>query len=111
MDLDLKEANKVIGKTYKDFRKRKNITQEEVANKADLTPEYLSKFENGKYNASIYNIILLCKAINISPIQLISSFFDDTPDTLVASIADEGKDMNVSDQKLILELVKRLKNK
>ena len=110
MDLDLKEANKLIGKTVKDFRKSKNITQEEVANKADLTPEYLSKFENGKYNASIYNIILLCKAIDINPIQLINSFFEDTPDTIVASILDEVKDMDISDQKLVLDLVKRLKN-
>ena len=57
--MDLKEANKIIGNTYKQIRKSKKFTQEEVAEKSDLTPEYLSKFENGKYNASIYNIILL----------------------------------------------------
>lgn len=56
--MDLKEANKIIGNTYKQIRKSKKFTQEEVAEKSDLTPEYLSKFENGKYNASIYNIIL-----------------------------------------------------
>lgn len=49
--MDLKEANKIIGNTYKQIRKSKKFTQEEVAEKSDLTPEYLSKFENGKYNA------------------------------------------------------------
>lgn len=57
--MDLKEANKIIGNTYKQIRKSKKFTQEEVAEKSDLTPEYLSKFENGKYNASIYFVKLL----------------------------------------------------
>ncbi|MEE0268508.1 MAG: helix-turn-helix transcriptional regulator [Clostridia bacterium] len=106
--MDLKEANKIIGNTYKQIRKSKKFTQEEVAEKSDLTPEYLSKFENGKYNASIYNIILLCKAIDTNPTQL---FNDDNSAAIITTITDELKDMDVSDQKLILSLIKRIKNK
>lgn len=109
--MDLKEANKIIGNTYKQIRKSKKFTQEEVAEKSDLTPEYLSKFENGKYNASIYNIILLCKAIDTNPTQLFNRFFDDNSAAIITTITDELKDMDVSDQKLILSLIKRIKNK
>lgn len=109
MDLNLKETNKIIGETYKKMRKTKKYTQEEVAEKSDVTPEYLSKFENGKYNASIYNIILLCKAIDTNPIQLLNLFFEDTTDTIITTIVDELKDMNLEDQKMILELIRRLK--
>ena len=109
--MDLKEANKIIGNTYKEIRKSKKFTQEEVAEKSDLTPEYLSKFENGKYNASIYNIILLCKAINTNPTHLFNQFFDDDSNAIVTTITDELKNMDISDQKLILDLVQRIKNK
>lgn len=109
--MDLKEVNKIIGNTYKQIRKSKKFTQEEVAEKSDLTPEYLSKFENGKYNASIYNIILLCKAIDTNPTQLFNQFFDDNSAAIITTITDELKDMDVSDQKLILSLIKRIKNK
>lgn len=109
--MDLKEANKIIGNTYKQIRKSKKFTQEEVAEKSDLTPEYLSKFENGKYNASIYNIILLCKAIDTSPTQLFNQFFEDNSIAIVTTITDELKDMDISDQQLILNLIRRLKNK
>lgn len=109
--MDLKEANKIIGNTYKQIRKSKKFTQEEVAEKSDLTPEYLSKFENGKYNASIYNIILLCKAIDTNPTQLFNQFFDDNSAAIITTITDELKDMDVSDQKLILSLIKRIKIK
>lgn len=57
--MDLKEANKIIGNTYKQIRKSKKFTQEEVAEKSDLTPEYLSKFENGKYNVILYYFVKL----------------------------------------------------
>ncbi len=107
--MDLKEANKIIGNTYKQIRKNKKFTQEEVAEKSDLTPEYLSKFENGKYNASIYNIILLCKAINTNPTQLFNQFFEKDSDAIITTITDELKDMTLEDQNMILDLIKRIK--
>ncbi len=109
MDLNLKDVNKIIGKSFKDIRKSKKYTQEEIAEKCNVTPEYLSKFENGKYNASIYNIILLCRAIHISPMQLLHSFFDDTNETVISNLLDELKTLQLEDQKLLLEFVKRLK--
>lgn len=111
MELNLKEANKIIGSTYKKIRKARKYTQEEVAEKSDVTPEYLSKFENGKYNASIYNIILLCKAIDTSPMQLLHFFFEDTSEGIMENLIDELKDLDIEDQKLILEVTKRIKNK
>ena len=107
--MDLKEANKIIGNTYKKIRKSKKFTQEEVAEKSDLTPEYLSKFENGRYNASIYNIILLCKAIDTNPTQLFNQFFKDDSDAIITTITDELKDMSLQDQKLVLNLIRRIK--
>lgn len=109
MDLDLKDVNKKIGQTFKEIRKSKKYTQEEVAEKSNVTPEYLSKFENGKYNASIYNIILLCNSINTSPMQLLHFFFEDTNDTIMSNLLDELKTLELEDQKLILEIVKRIK--
>lgn len=111
MDLNLKETNKLIGSTYKRIRKSRKFTQEEVAEKSDVTPEYLSKFENGKYNASIYNIILLCKAVGTSPMQLLHFFFEDDSEGVMKALIDELKDLNLEDQKMILNLVQRLKNK
>lgn len=111
MDLSLKKTNKIIGETFKKIRKERRYTQEEVAGKSNVTPEYLSKFENGKYNASIYNIILLCKSIDASPMLLLHSFFESSEEGIVDTLIDELKDLNISDQKLFLDLVRRFKAK
>lgn len=109
MDLDVKETNKIIGQTFKKIRKSKKLTQEDIAEKSDITPEYLSKFENGKYNASIYNIILLCRAVDISPMRLLHYFFSSNDDCIIENLLDELKDLNLDDQKIVLNLVRRLK--
>lgn len=109
MDLDLKQTNKIIGNSFKKIRKARKFTQEEVAEKSDVTPEYLSKFENGKYNASIYNIILLCKSVDTNPMQLLHFFFEDSQDKVMENLISELQDLNSEDQKLILDLIKRMK--
>lgn len=110
MDWKMKETNKIIGETFKKIRKNRKYTQEEVAQKCDITPEYLSKFENGKYNASVYNIILLCKAIDTNPMQLLHFFFENSNEGILETLTDELKDLSTEDQKLFLDLVKRFKS-
>lgn len=51
------------------------------------------------------------KAIDTNPTQLFNQFFDDNSAAIITTITDELKDMDVSDQKLILSLIKRIKNK
>ena len=43
--MDLKEANKIIGNTYKQIRKSKKFTQEEVAEKLGVSRQTVSKWE------------------------------------------------------------------
>jgi len=110
MQIELKEANLIIGNAFKKIRKARKLTQEEVAEKSDVTPEYLSKFENGKYNASIYNIILLCRSVKTTPMKLLSPFFEDSDESIIDNLVNELNELSIDDQKMILDFIKRLKN-
>lgn len=46
------------------------ITQEELAEKADLHPTYVGSVERGERNIAIENIIALAKALGCSPKDL-----------------------------------------
>lgn len=46
------------------------MTQEELAEKADLHPTYVGSVERGERNISIENIISLAKALGCSPKDL-----------------------------------------
>lgn len=46
------------------------LTQEELAEKADLHPTYVGSVERGERNIALENIIILAKALNCSPKDL-----------------------------------------
>lgn len=56
----------LIGKRLKEFRKEKNITQEELANILNTTHSTISAYENGKTTILTAFAYEICKRYNIS---------------------------------------------
>ncbi len=55
-----------FGKRLREFRKRRNMTQKEVATKIGVSEQALSKWENGECLPDVYNLKLLALALNVS---------------------------------------------
>ena len=51
-------------------RRAKGLSQEALAEKADLDRTYLSDIERGVRNPGIKNVILIAKALGITPSDL-----------------------------------------
>ena len=62
----------LVGKRVKDLRNKLGISQEELADIAQLDRTYITSVECGRRNISIVNIEKLAKALNVS----LSEFFD-----------------------------------
>ncbi len=58
---------KVVGSNVKYYRFLSGYTQEELAEKTDLSPRYISDIENAKGNIPIDTIELLSRALKINP--------------------------------------------
>ena len=56
---------KLIGARIKEAREKANITQEVLAEKADITVVYLSKIENGKVHPSLETLYDVCTPISL----------------------------------------------
>lgn len=85
MYYDQKESGKRIAK----LRKDKGLTQEQLADKLNISTDYIGKMENGRYGGSIDLLVE------------ISEFFEVTLDYLIL-----GKEM--SDGTAIKETVKKV---
>lgn len=56
-----------IGRRIKKEREEKQITQEQLAELSDLSPNYISKMENGTYtNIGSKHLIDICNVLNIT---------------------------------------------
>jgi transcriptional regulator with XRE-family HTH domain len=63
-----------FGKRLSEVRKKKNITQEKLADAVELHRTYIGFIEQGKRNPSIGNIYKISKALKISLKELFEPF-------------------------------------
>lgn len=72
----MKTKDKAIvqfGEKVKAARKKKNISQEELASIANLHRTYIGMIERGEKNITLINIIKLARALDVSASQLLES--------------------------------------
>lgn len=59
------DKQRVIGETIKDARSIKNLTQIKVSKDINISRNYLSDVENGRYMPSVETLFDLAKYLNI----------------------------------------------
>jgi len=60
-----------LGQNTAKHRRAKDLTQEALAEKAGLDRTYLSDIERGVRNPGIKNVVLIAKALGITPSKLL----------------------------------------
>lgn len=73
-NVDLLEQYSTFCDNIKKYRKEKNLTQEELAELADLSISYVKQIESGKIfkNITLTTILKLSKALN-TPLKILFS--------------------------------------
>jgi transcriptional regulator with XRE-family HTH domain len=61
----------VIGNNVRHYRKRLDISQEELGDSAGLDRTYIGGIERGERNVSALNIAKLAKALKVKPEKLL----------------------------------------
>lgn len=61
-----------FGQKIKDIRKKKELSQEELASKSGLHRTYISDIERGDRNVSLKNVEKLAKALGLKPSELLN---------------------------------------
>ncbi|MCI2113019.1 MAG: helix-turn-helix domain-containing protein [Ruminococcus sp.] len=96
-----------IGNRITELRKRLGWTQEELAEKADLTPQFVSYAESGKRAMRPENLLKLSKALNVSADYLLTGEIIDK-DLLILS--DKIKQLSPSQIRIIENIVDQCNN-
>lgn len=59
------KVKELIGRRIQELRKAKRLSQEKVAEKADISPTYLSRIECGRENPTLDMFIKLANALEV----------------------------------------------
>jgi transcriptional regulator with XRE-family HTH domain len=59
------QHRRILGETIRAHRKKAKLSQEALAEKADLSPVYISRVECGKENISVDAAMRVAKAVGV----------------------------------------------
>jgi|ERR1051326_4372918 transcriptional regulator with XRE-family HTH domain len=88
-----------LGSTLRELRKERKLTQEDLADKAKINPNYYGRIERGEINLTLDTLIAISSGLNVS----IADFFGRIPSIALF----DSKKL----QKEVQELVARLDRK
>lgn len=67
----LTNISEILGQRIRFYRKQRSLSQEDLAELAELHPTYIGQIERGEKNASIETIYKISNALNIPIVQLL----------------------------------------
>lgn len=77
--------NKTIGLRIKQSRKAVKLTQEQLAEKIEVSTQYISDLERGIVGTSIPTLIKICDCLSVSSDYLLRGIEPDNPHSLCLS--------------------------
>lgn len=99
---------KLIGQRLQAVRKSKKITQEIVAEQANITSVYLSKIENGKVKPTIETYAAICSFLDCDLGSLLSETRSDSPNYQGERVVELFRACAPEIKPIALELLKKL---
>lgn len=99
-----------LGKRIHDTRLKQNMSQMELAEKAQLHPTYISQIEHGKANLSVTVFRRLTEALQVSADWLLQADVPTTNDLLAQEVAVLLFDCSTTERKALLKVLQEMKS-
>lgn len=99
-----KEVNIQIGERIKQAREQAKMTQEQLAERVAVSPQYVSDLERGVVGISIPTLKRVCTVLHVSSDQLL---FDQKAESHLSGIVDKCKGLSPKQLYLLLEIIER----
>lgn len=106
----MKELNfERISQKLKEIRISKGITQEYVADIADVNTSHISNIENNRVKVSLSTLVQICNALDVTVDYILADEYNDTSSAIEQEILKELRLCNADTQKRILKIIEILK--
>lgn len=97
-----------IGKKIKETRISRHLTQEYIANAADVNTSHISNIENNRVKVSLSTLVQICNALDTTVDYILADEYNHPSSVIEQEILHEVQSCNLETQKQILKIVKAL---
>ena len=98
--------NNLIGLRIKEIRKRRGITQAQLAEMTDLSVPYVSYLENGKKKISLETLIRTCNALEVTLDDLLAGTQTSNRMDYQTDIGLLLRDCSAEERRFLFEVIK-----
>ena len=105
MDLD----DHQIGERIRSLRKRNGMTQEQLAEAANLSVPYISHMERGLKRPSLETLVRLAVALHVTAGVLLSGIQPEDRSAFLADVQEQLDDCSLQERQVMLEVAWALK--
>jgi len=98
--------NNLIGLRIKEIRKRRGITQAQLAEMTDLSVPYVSYLENGKKKISLETLIRTCNALEVTLDDLLAGVQTSNRMDYQTDIGLLLRDCSTEERRFLFEVIK-----
>ena len=99
-----KEINIQIGEQIKAAREQSKLTQEQFAERIDVSPQFVSDLERGVVGASIATLKSICTVLGVSSDQIL---FGSETENRAAAIAEKCKSLSEKQYMILSEIISK----
>jgi len=104
------ENLKEIGARIAQARKKRSISQADLADKAQISVSHMSDIENGKKQIGIEIFIRITEALNVSADWLLRASNDESRKIDTAEIEDLLSDCSAMERQTLIKVIKEVKS-
>ena len=98
-----------FGREIRRRREALSLTLEQLAEKAELTPNYIGTIENGKRDPSLSTVLSLAKGLRVPPAELFGGVQDLSSAATEAGLLFDGVSPEI--QEAVLKLLRSVSKK
>lgn len=98
----------MVGLRIREIRVSRNLTQEELAELANISVNHISALERGVKNAKLSTFVVIANALQVSSEALLIDVIPYSLNGVVSELLEDLEKLSSSEQKKILKAVKIL---
>ena len=97
-----------IGQKIKEIRLSKGLTQEYIANMADVNTSHISNIENNRVKISLPTLVHICNALDTTVDYILSDEYNDAASAVDMMILNELKRCDKDTKERVLKIIQIL---
>ena len=98
-------VQKIIGRRIQEIRKQRGLTQEQMAERVNISPHYLSALERGVYNIKLDLLVDILNILNCSADEVFQDVVGSSSKIKASQLSEKLKGLPVHEQRKILEVI------